>query len=152
VHGRGPVRAVVIHGWFYDWRIFESMLPALDPEVFSLAFMDCRGYGSSRAMSGTFDVDTMAADAVELASHLAWERFAVVGHSMGGKAALRAAASAPHRVTRILALTPVWAGGPRSCKTGEKDTYRLPGRVGWRRNLPKPVRWMRSAAIWNPGP
>jgi esterase len=110
VHGRGAVRAVVIHGWFYDWRVFEPMLPALDPEVFSLAFMDCRGYGSSRALRGAFDVDTMAADAVELASHLGWERFALVGHSMGAKAALRAAASAPSRVTRILALTPVWAG------------------------------------------
>lgn len=110
VHGRGPVRAVVMHGWFYDWRVFEPMLPALDPAVFSLAFMDCRGYGSSRAMTGTFDIDTIAADALELASHLGWERFAVVGHSMGGKAALRVAANAPHRVTRILALTPVWAG------------------------------------------
>jgi pimeloyl-ACP methyl ester carboxylesterase len=29
---------------------------------------------------------------------------------MGGKASLRAVASVPHRVTRILALTPVWAG------------------------------------------
>jgi len=110
VHGRGPVRAVVIHGWFYDWHVFEPMLPALDPAVFSLAFMDCRGYGSSRAMTGAFDIDTIAADALELASHLGWERFAVVGHSMGGKAALRVAANAPHRVTRILALTPVWAG------------------------------------------
>jgi pimeloyl-ACP methyl ester carboxylesterase len=110
VYGRGPVRAVVIHGWFYDWRVFEPMLPALDPEVFSLAFMDCRGYGSSREMGGPFDIDTVAADAVSLASHLEWERFALVGHSMGGKAALRAAASEPHRVTRILALTPVWAG------------------------------------------
>lgn len=110
VHGRGPVRAVVIHGWFYDWRVFEPMLPALDPEVFSLAFMDCRGYGSSRAMSGPFDIDTIAADVLSLASHLQWERFALVGHSMGGKAALRAAATEPHRVTRILALTPVWAG------------------------------------------
>jgi pimeloyl-ACP methyl ester carboxylesterase len=47
---------------------------------------------------------------LSLASHLQWERFALVGHSMGGKAALRAAAIEPHRVTRILALTPVWAG------------------------------------------
>ena len=110
VYGRGPVRAVVVHGWFYDWRVFEPMLPALDPEVFSLAFMDCRGYGASRMMSGPFDIDTMATDALSLASHLQWERFALVGHSMGGKAALRAAAFEPHRVTRILALTPVWAG------------------------------------------
>ena len=110
VHGHGPVRAVVIHGWFYDWRVFEPMLPALDPDIFSLAFMDCRGYGASREMSGAYDIETIAADAVELASHLGWVRFALVGHSMGGKASLRAAASVPHRVTRILALTPVWAG------------------------------------------
>jgi pimeloyl-ACP methyl ester carboxylesterase len=110
VHGRGPVRAVVLHGWFYDWRVFEPMLPALDPAVFSLAFMDYRGYGSSRTMAGAFDIDTIAADALELVSHLGWERFAIVGHSMGGKAALRLTANAPNRVTRILALTPVWAG------------------------------------------
>jgi len=105
------VQAVVLHGWFYDGRVFEPMLPGLDPAVFSLAFMDCRGYGSSKAMSGAFDIDTIAADALQLASHLGWEKFAVVGHSMGGKAALRLAANAPERVTRILALTPVWAGG-----------------------------------------
>jgi pimeloyl-ACP methyl ester carboxylesterase len=110
VHGQGPVRAVVLHGWFYDWRVFEPMLPALDPAVFSLAFMDCRGYGLSRALAGAFDIDTIAADALELVSHLGWERFAIVGHSMGGKAALRLAVSASDRVTRILALTPVWAG------------------------------------------
>jgi pimeloyl-ACP methyl ester carboxylesterase len=104
------VRAVVMHGWFYDWRVFEPMLPALDPEVFSLAFMDCRGYGSSRTSHGPFNVGTMAADAVDLAAHLGWERFALVGHSMGGKASLRAAAAVPRRVTRILALAPVWAG------------------------------------------
>jgi len=100
----------VIHGWFYDWRVFESMLPALDPEVFSFAFMDCRGYGTSRAMRGPYDMETIAADALSLAWSLKWERFALVGHSMGGKAALLAAASEPLRVTRILALTPVWAG------------------------------------------
>ena len=101
---------MVLHGWLSDWRVFEPMLPALDPAVFSLAFMDCRGYGLSRALGGPFDIDTIAADALELASHLGWERFAIVGHSMGGKAALRVAVSAPDRVTRILALTPAWAG------------------------------------------
>ena len=110
VHGHGPVRAVAIHGWFYDWRVFEPMLPALDPEVFSLAFMDCRGYGASRMLRGPYDLDTVAADALELASGLGWEHFALIGHSMGGKAALLAAASEPHRVTRILAVAPVWAG------------------------------------------
>ena len=104
------MHGVVIHGWFYDWRVFEPMLPALDPEVFTLAFMDCRGYGSSREIGGPYNVDTIAADALELAEYLRWDRCSLVGHSMGGKAALRAAALQPERVEAILALTPVWAG------------------------------------------
>jgi pimeloyl-ACP methyl ester carboxylesterase len=110
VHGTGPVRAIVLHGWFGHSSIFDAMLPALDPARFSLAFLDYRGFGRSKTMSGPFDIDTIALDAQELATHLGWENYAVVGHSMGGKAALRLAANAPKRVTRILALTPVWAG------------------------------------------
>jgi pimeloyl-ACP methyl ester carboxylesterase len=110
IYGQGPVRAVVLHGWFGDGRVFETMLPALDPDVFSLAFMDYRGYGASRHLPGPFNVDTIALDAEALVTQLGWQQFAVVGHSMGGKAALRLAANLGSRVTRILALTPVWAG------------------------------------------
>lgn len=110
IHGAGPVRVIVLHGWLGDWRVFEPMLAGLDPGQFSFAFMDARGYGQSSALPGPFDMATIAADALRLADHLGWDRFAVVGHSMGGKAALRVAVEAPGRVTRILALTPVWAG------------------------------------------
>lgn len=107
--GHGPVRAIVVHGWFYDARVFEPMLPGLDPEAFTLALMDCRGYGLSKERQGPFTMETVAKDALALASHLRWDRFCVVGHSMGGKAALRIATFQPKRVIRILALTPVWA-------------------------------------------
>ena len=110
VHGHGPVRAIVLHGWLGDWRVFEDMLPALDPERFSFAFMDYRGYGASMDLAGPYDLATIAADAFALADYLGWERFCLVGHSMGGKAALKVATLAPHRVERILGITPVWAG------------------------------------------
>jgi pimeloyl-ACP methyl ester carboxylesterase len=110
VHGRGPARAIVLHGWFGDRRVFEPMLDALDADRFSLAFLDYRGYGGSRDMQGPYTIDTIAADAEKLASHLGWGKFAIVGHSMGGKAALRVTVNIPERVSRILALTPVWAG------------------------------------------
>ena len=110
VHGHGPVRALVLHGWFGDWRVFESMLPALDPERFTFAFMDYRGYGASMGLAGPFDLATIANDALRLADHLGWERFSLVGHSMGGKAALKVATLASRRVERILGVTPVWAG------------------------------------------
>ena len=110
VHGSGPIRAVALHGWFGDGRVFAPMLPALDPEVFSLAIPDYRGYGASRGKAGPFDIDTVAEDVAQLARHFGWDRYAVVGHSMGAKAALRLALDEGERVSRILALTPVWAG------------------------------------------
>jgi pimeloyl-ACP methyl ester carboxylesterase len=111
IHGHGPERALVLHGWFGDWRVFEPMLSALDESRFSFAFMDYRGYGQSKGIGGPFDIPTIASDALALADHLAWDTFNLVGHSMGGKAALRLAADHPRRIRKILAITPVWAGG-----------------------------------------
>lgn len=108
--GRGPVRVVMLHGWIGASAVFHPLLLALDPERFTLALMDQRGYGASKAMAGPFDIATIAKDAAGLADHLGWDRFSVVGHSMGGKAALRLACDQLQRVERILAITPVWAG------------------------------------------
>jgi esterase len=110
IYGHGPERAIVLHGWFGDWRVFEPMLPALDQDQFTLAFMDYRGYGSSRTLYGPFDIPTIAKDAADLADFLGWDTFSVIGHSMGGKAALRLAANRQKRLRRIVAITPVWAG------------------------------------------
>jgi pimeloyl-ACP methyl ester carboxylesterase len=110
IHGHGPERALVLHGWFGDWQVFKPMLPALDQDRFSLAFMDYRGYGRSRALEGPFDIRTIALDAVQLVDSLGWESFSLVGHSMGGKVALRVAARSSKRIRRIVAITPVWAG------------------------------------------
>lgn len=109
LHGSGNSRAIVLHGWLGDWQLFEPMLPALDPARLCFAFMDCRGYGRSRDMAGPYDMARIAADALALADHLGWDRFSLIGHSMGGKAALRTALLAPGRIERICAITPVWA-------------------------------------------
>jgi pimeloyl-ACP methyl ester carboxylesterase len=110
IHGHGPERALVLHGWFGDSRVYEPMLTALDESRFSLAFMDHRGYGQSKQLGGPFNIATIASDAVALADHLGWNTFNLVGHSMGGKAALRLAADCMQRVRKVLAITPVWAG------------------------------------------
>jgi pimeloyl-ACP methyl ester carboxylesterase len=53
----------------------------------------------------------MARSALAAADELGWDRFAVLGHSMGGATAIRVATLAPERVTAVAALTPVSPGG-----------------------------------------
>lgn len=105
--GNGPAKVVVIHGWFWDHRIYTPMFDALDTNRHTYAFVDIRGYGHSRDIAGPYSIGEVAADAIALADELGWKEFHVVGHSMGGKAAQKIAMDAAGRVTSVVALTPV---------------------------------------------
>ncbi len=109
IYGHGPEHVLVLHGWLGDSTVFVPMLPAIDLSAMTFAFMDYRGYGKSRALLGQYTVEEIVSDAISLADTLGWTRFHVLGHSMGGKAALRLATSYPDRVERIVATTPVGA-------------------------------------------
>lgn len=111
LHGRGPSRVVVLHDWMGDRHNWDPVLPYLDADRFTYAFVDLRGYGESRALDGAYTADEAAADALGVADHLHWERFAAVGHSMSGLIVQALAAAAPARVTRVVAVTPVAPGG-----------------------------------------
>src|SRR5260370_7006305 len=71
--------------------------------------MDFRGYGAAKSSEGPYERNTVASDAIALVDSLGWNEFAVVGHSMGGKAALLTTTLATKRVTRLCGITPVWA-------------------------------------------
>ncbi|MFM0662932.1 alpha/beta fold hydrolase [Paraburkholderia sediminicola] len=109
--GSGSRHVLVLHGWFGDHSIWEAAYPLLDRNAFTYAFMDCRGFGLSREIEGDYTMQEIADDSVALVNHLGWERFAVVGHSMGGKAAQRLAIDASERVTAVVGVTPVPASG-----------------------------------------
>jgi pimeloyl-ACP methyl ester carboxylesterase len=105
--GNGAAKIVVIHGWFWDHRVFTPMFDGLDTETYTYAFPDIRGYGHSRDISGNYTIGEVAADVVALADQLGWRDFHVVGHSMGGKAAQKVAMIAGARVQSVVAVTPV---------------------------------------------
>ncbi|ODA00439.1 alpha/beta hydrolase [Achromobacter xylosoxidans] len=109
--GHGPHPVIVLHGWFGDARAFEPIEPWLSGADFSYVFMDYRGYGGMREAAGEHSIDEIAADALALADALGFERFSLVGHSMGGMAIERVAALAPERVRALVAVAPVPCGG-----------------------------------------
>jgi pimeloyl-ACP methyl ester carboxylesterase len=105
--GNGPTKVVILHGWFWDHRVFTPMFDGLDTVSHTYAFVDIRGYGNSRQVAGEFTIGEVAADAIALADQLGWYEFHVVGHSMGGKAAQKMAMDAGARVQSVVAVTPV---------------------------------------------
>lgn len=113
VVGHGPHKVLVLHGWFGDHTIWEPTYRFLDQDLFSYAFIDYRGYGLSRDMGGERSIEQISADAIALADHHGWERFSVIGHSMGGQAAQRIAVDAPERVQALVGVTPVAASGAK---------------------------------------
>src|SRR5260370_39748831 len=54
------------------------------------------------------EMNSLPSETNALVDSLGWNEFAVVGHSMGGKAALLTT-TLTKRVTRLCGITPVWA-------------------------------------------
>ncbi|MET7358074.1 alpha/beta hydrolase [Streptomyces sp. NPDC005562] len=109
--GEGPHKVVAVHGWFADRTAYEPVLADLDGGAFQYVVVDLRGYGEAKDAVGAYTTSEGAADVLDLADRLGWERFSLIGHSMGGSVAQRVLAAAPHRVRRLVGVSPVPAEG-----------------------------------------
>jgi pimeloyl-ACP methyl ester carboxylesterase len=116
--GNGEHHVVVVHGWLGDLRSYAPTWRLLDRQRFTYAFMDARGYGAAKGVAGEFTIGEFAADIVGLADALGWDRFSIVGHSMGAMAAQRVLCTARDRVRSIVGVTPVAASGAQFDEAG----------------------------------
>jgi len=105
--GSGDHHVLAAHGWFGSAQGRGSLPDFLDRSAFTYAFLDLRGYGGRQQESGEFTVEEAAADAIALADELGWDRFSVIGHSMGGKVAHQVLLQGPDRVRALIGLNPV---------------------------------------------
>lgn len=81
---------------------------------FDTYVLDVRGRGLSEAGAELdYGVDAQAADVIALAQALDLSRYSLVGHSMGGRIAIRAAARQPAGLARVVAVDPPVSGPGR---------------------------------------
>ena len=103
----GDLPVVFAHslaGNFGQWKV---QLEHLRPNRRAVAF-DFRGHGrSDPATNGDYSIAGMASDISAVVDSLGLERFVLVGHSMGGGAALAYAGAHPERVAGLLLLDPI---------------------------------------------
>ncbi|MFD4629267.1 alpha/beta fold hydrolase [Streptomyces sp. NPDC058284] len=109
--GEGPHKVIAVHGWFADRTAYGPVLADLDGGAFQYAVVDLRGYGEAKDAPGAYTTSEGAADVLGLAGRLGWERFSLVGHSMGAGVVQRVLAAAPQRVRRLVGVSPVPATG-----------------------------------------
>ena len=108
--GSGDRHVLAVHGWFGSARGWGSLPEFLDRSTYTYAFMDLRGYGGRQEVAGEFTMEEAAADAITLAGELGWDRFSVIGHSMGAKVAHQMLLQAPDRLDKLVGLNPVPPG------------------------------------------
>jgi len=86
--------------------------------------LDIRGRGLSEA-SDTLDysLDAQAADVIAFAQALGLKRYALVGHSMGARIAVRAARTKPEGLTRMVLVDPPVSGPGRRAYPSKLPWY-----------------------------
>ncbi len=100
--GDPPATVLALHGWARDHRDFDAVLSAgpAGPEVAALA-VDLPGFGSTPAPPEAWGSADYAEALVPLLDELDGPAV-VVGHSFGGRVAVRLAAAAPSKVGRLV--------------------------------------------------
>jgi pimeloyl-ACP methyl ester carboxylesterase len=101
----GPADAppvVLLHGITGHARVWDHLAERLVPGRRVLA-LDQRGHGDSDAApDDDYRVATMADDVAAFAGSLQLDRFALLGHSMGGRIAIQYAAAHAGRLERLV--------------------------------------------------
>jgi pimeloyl-ACP methyl ester carboxylesterase len=93
---------LILHGLFGCWDNWHPVAKALS-QRFGVVVPDLRNHGRS-FHSPRFDYEAMAEDVERLMDALAIGGALLMGHSMGGKVALRVAARRPDRVQRLVVV------------------------------------------------
>jgi pimeloyl-ACP methyl ester carboxylesterase len=108
--GRDGVPVVLLHSLAGNSGQWAGVLDHLRAGRRALA-MDLRGHGQSEApANGDYSFATMAGDVGSVVDSLGFERFVLVGHSMGAGVALVYAGAHPERVAGLLLLDPIGDG------------------------------------------
>jgi pimeloyl-ACP methyl ester carboxylesterase len=102
--GRGGRPVMLVHGFTADsWEV-AGLLEPLAARGWHAVAPDLRGHGRSERPTdpAAYSFELLAEDVLALADDLGWDRFAVVGHSMGGAIAQLVALDHPERVAALV--------------------------------------------------
>jgi len=118
-HLYGPedgVPVIALHGWLDNAASFSRLAPLL-PGLRIVA-LDFAGHGHSdhRPPGGSYAIWDYAHDVLQVAEQFGWQRFSLLGHSMGAIVSVLLAGAMPERIARLALIDGLIP------YTGEADT------------------------------
>lgn len=108
--GTGSINIIFLHELMGDCRNYEPIFPFLDCENFTYFFTDLRGYGLSKEIKGSYNLEEASNDVINLISHLNLKEVIIVAHSMSTMVAQRVALLET-KVRKLILTTPLSASG-----------------------------------------
>ncbi|MCR6664011.1 MAG: alpha/beta hydrolase [Luteimonas sp.] len=128
----GQPRVLALHGWLDNAASFVPLAPRL--HGIDLVAPDLPGHGRSAHQPRGTDYSFAGAvhHVLDIADALGWERFSLLGHSMGAGMSSLVAAGAPDRIERLVAIEALGA----LPETVERTVERLRKAVAATRALP----------------
>ena len=120
-HGRGARALVLVHGFTGSRRDFGPQLEAL-ARLGRTVLVDLRGHGASSNTGASHDyrLDALCDDLLGVLDATGCGRCDLLGHSMGGMVALRAALRAPERLASLILMDT----SPRALEGIPLDVFR----------------------------
>jgi pimeloyl-ACP methyl ester carboxylesterase len=95
---------ILLHGGFGMTGMFGELIPLLAQNRQVIA-IDLQGHGRTADIERPLRLESMGDDVAALITHLGIEKAGVMGYSMGGGAALRAAIQHPELINRLVVVS-----------------------------------------------
>lgn len=102
VYGRGKV-LVLLHGWGVDSTVWQPILSELSRTV-KVVTVDLPGFGQSQAPKNVWTLDEYAKTVMSLVAKLKLSKINLLGHSFGGRIAIKIASSKNYPLLEKLIL------------------------------------------------
>ncbi|MCS3810283.1 alpha/beta hydrolase [Xanthomonas sp. 4461] len=103
---RGPRRVLALHGWLDNAASFVPLSAHLHAPDLDLVLLDLPGHGHSAwlPMGAEYTLSSAIHNLLQVADALGWDRFTLLGHSLGGGVASLMAAAAPERIAALVVI------------------------------------------------